>query len=384
MPVKKGTIRVLDFTRQANASDKFLSNVTALPSFLDIQKTQFQKLQNLVGSMACNEEQSAKVAEVLTKLKHFKREHVETLLELLAKQCMEEMPKVPAIRGPSSDGQDYGSLHRYVTKDVWTKLQEPELCSRCHALCGLASTLGLHSPTERTLENKTCLINWKEWCDGMPSLMEKYQRLQHDKPLIRAVLKEYVSMKKGKKGNLEFALEQLPPVPADLPALHAKLYLYEEENLAIPPKKRKKSQSKKDSAPEKKRKTKAQASDVKAILASVSSKKLGKPTEEKKPDGVTEEKKPDGVTEERKPVVKKTEKKAPGKQEKKAGVKKAKDKQKKPKGPLKMDKKNVCSRAYHREYKEKLKTLGEDEAKHYARLAHQKAAEEWIKEFGQK
>ena len=62
---------------------------------------------------------------------------------------------------------------------------------------------------------------------------------------------------------------------------------------------------------------------------------------------------------------------------------KGKSGQKKCKAPLKMDIKNVCSRAYHKELKEKLKTMTKDEAKHYARLAHKKAAEEWIQEHSQ-
>ena len=73
MPVKRNTVRAADFTRQANASDKFLSNVMTLPSFSNIEKMQFEKLQTLVSNMSCNEEQSAKVAEVVGKLKHFQK-----------------------------------------------------------------------------------------------------------------------------------------------------------------------------------------------------------------------------------------------------------------------------------------------------------------------
>lgn len=224
MPVKRNTVRAADFTRQANASDKFLSNVMTLPSFSNIEKMQFEKLQTLVSNMSCNEEQSAKVAEVVGKLKHFQKKHVEALLELLAKQCLEVIPDklVKPIRGPSGEGQDYGSLHRYLTKKVWKELQAPDLCSRCHALCSLASALGLRSPTERTLGTMICLMHWKEWNDGMPSSMEKYQTLQADKPLTRAVLKEYTSMK-----QLKDPMDQLPPVPADLPASHAMVYTEE-------------------------------------------------------------------------------------------------------------------------------------------------------------
>ena len=156
--------------------------------------------------------------------KYFQKKHVEALLELLAKQCLEVIPDklVKPIRGPSGEGQDYGSLHRYLTKKVWKELQAPDLCSRCHALCSLASALGLRSPPERNLGTMICLMHWKEWNDGMPSSMEKYQTLQADKPLTRAVLKEYTSMK-----QLKDPMDQLPPVPADLPASHAMVYTEE-------------------------------------------------------------------------------------------------------------------------------------------------------------
>lgn len=47
---------------------------------------------------------------------------------------------------------------------------------------------------------------------------------------------------------------------------------------------------------------------------------------------------------------------------------------------LKMDRKNVASRAYHRKFTEMLKSLTREEAKVYAREAHQRALDLWDQE----
>ena len=147
----------------------------------------------------------------------------------------------------------------------------------------------------------------------------------------------------------------------------------QEEPEPVKIKKRKKSEPT-ESAPERKKKQKKDT-DVKAILASVSSKKVEPAPAEENPAGVKKQQKKPAGNRDNKPGDKKT------------GVKKVKDvcrQKKRGKPPLKMDRKNVCSRAYHKELKEKLKTMKKDEAKHYARLAHQKAAEEWIQEHVRK
>ena len=61
------------------------------------------------------------------------------------------------------------------------------------------------------------------------------------------------------------------------------------------------------------------------------------------------------------------------------------EKKQKQKPSLKMDKKNVMSRAYHRCLDTKLlECMEKSEAKAPARLAHQEAWEQWEKEFGAK
>lgn len=110
-----------------------------------------------------------------------------------------------------------------------------------------------------------------------------------------------------------------------------------------------------ENAPERKKKQKKDT-DVKAILASVSSKKVEPAPAEENPAGVKKQQKKPAGNRDKKPGNNKAG-------DKKTGVKKVKDvcrQKKREKPPLKMDRKNVCSREYHKELKEKLKTMKKD------------------------
>ena len=80
----------------------------------------------------------------------------------LASLCCEaQQPK--ARKGPSSSGQDYSSLHRFIPATLWKELAHEDVLQRTHSLCKHGARLGLCQPTELTLRTLVCCVFWTSW-----------------------------------------------------------------------------------------------------------------------------------------------------------------------------------------------------------------------------
>ena len=213
------TTKVADIVRQLSAADKFLKNVRSLSSFGAIEQQQTEKIQAMLRNGKFNEEQGSRLAEGVQSLVYFSKASTALLLQSVADACHVTVDKSPsASTGPSADSQDYSSLHRYLTESVWKQLLgEPS--SRLHALCSFAAKLGLFCPTEKTVGTFTVLLFWNEWKNQKVMPLEKYQTYYKCRAQVRAVLKEYNCV-----ASQELRLPHLPPVFAELPPTHQKLF----------------------------------------------------------------------------------------------------------------------------------------------------------------
>lgn len=101
------TSKAGEVARQLSAADKFLTNVKTLPSFPKIELQQFGKLRDMVAEAKLDEEQSAKIAEIVLELKTFSLKRKEALLQCLADSCNESRPasKPSKTTGPSEIGR---------------------------------------------------------------------------------------------------------------------------------------------------------------------------------------------------------------------------------------------------------------------------------------
>ena len=211
---------VNEFLKKVAASEKFLKSLGALGNFNDIEKAQFKKLETAVAQSRWNEEDTAVAVAAVREASKFSDLHKQALLQQMAKNVSKkEAPK--ALKGPSVAGQDYSSLHRFLTPGLWQQLQHRDTLHRLHALCSHAAKLGLQQPTEVTLGTMMACVFWPTWSKQMPSRAEKYRLGQGLKPTLRQVWKEYKD--KGAANRLE----KLPPTFDELPQSHH--YIFENE-----------------------------------------------------------------------------------------------------------------------------------------------------------
>lgn len=214
-------VKTGEVVRQLTASDRFLANVKGLPSFPKIERQQFEKLRAMIMDAMFEEEQSAKVAEVIVQLKVLATKRKEALLQCLADCCIECKPVQQVKRGttgPPPDAQDYSYLHRYLPANVWEDM-DGQVIDRLHALCRFAAKMGPFCPTEKTVGTLTVLLFWNEWRQVTLASVEKYKTYHTYRSDIRSILKEYQSYAKE-----ELRLSELPKFFYELPDSHKKLF----------------------------------------------------------------------------------------------------------------------------------------------------------------
>ena len=215
---------VNEFLKKICASDIFLKSIGALGNFNEKEKLQFKKIEAAVELSRWNEEDTAVAVAAVKEASMFTQRSKQSLLQLMAKNvCNKEAPK--ALKGPSVAGQDYSSLHRFLTPGVWQQLSHHDTLHRMHALCSHAAKLGLQQPTEVTLGTMMACVFWPTWSKQMPSRAEKYRLGQGLKPTLRQVWKEYKD--KGAANRLE----KLPPTFDELPQSHR--YIFEKGFLVL-------------------------------------------------------------------------------------------------------------------------------------------------------
>ena len=219
-----------EFLKQLDASDRFLKSISTLPAFGQIHGLQLQKIQTLVLNSRFNEDDAAKAAQKVNEAMFISAEAKADLMEKVAEACC-KMPqrnaKGKSLKGPSSQSQNYSTLHRFLPQTLCCKMENPKVLSRVQALCEFAANLGLELPTEAALAIMLCCIYWKEWRNGDTPKQEQYQIGQASKKQLRDVLKDCTD-RQQQKGN---RLEKLPLCFEDLPD-YSHRRIYEEEPLA--------------------------------------------------------------------------------------------------------------------------------------------------------
>ena len=219
-----------EFLKQLDASDRFLKSISTLPTFGQIHGLQLEKLQTLVLNSKFNEDDAAKAAQKVNEAIFISKEAKADLMEKVAEACC-KMPqknaKGKSLKGPSSQSQNYSTLHRFLPQWLWIKMEDPKILSRVQALCEFAAKIGLELPTEATLASMLCCVYWKEWRNGDTPKQEQYQIGQASKKQIRDVLKDCID-RQQQKGN---RLEKLPLCFEDLPESHKRIY---EEEPPVP------------------------------------------------------------------------------------------------------------------------------------------------------
>lgn len=208
---------VNEFVKRINASEKFLTSVSALPTFKEIENLQYKKLDEFLSSCKWDEEEVAHAVTAMGMIQKFSESSKKKILNKLASLCCEKEKAKPK-KGPSSAGQDYSSLHRYIPARIWKDLANSDVLQRTHSICKHGASLGLCQPTELTLRTMICCVFWASWSMGTTSPGEKYRLGQGLKSTIRHVLKEY----NGEASPLR--LEKLPPIFTDLPASHVAIF----------------------------------------------------------------------------------------------------------------------------------------------------------------
>ncbi len=208
---------VTEFVKRINASDKFLKSVAALPTYKDIEILQYKKLDEFLSTCKWNEEEVANAVTAMGMVERFSESSKKKILTKLASLCCEREKAKPK-KGPSSSGQDYSSLHRFIPPTLWKDLAHEDVLQRTHSLCKHGARLGLCQPTELTLRTLVCCVFWASWSTETIPPGEKYRLGQGLKPTLRHVLKEYSSEAE------HLRLDKLPPIVEELPATHQGIF----------------------------------------------------------------------------------------------------------------------------------------------------------------
>lgn len=209
-----------EFCRLISAASKFLSSIASLATFAEIESLQFQKVSKSLQASKVSDEDGVRAVGAIQQATGFSQGLLTELKQLVAEKVsqFEEKPgKEKKHKGPSLRGQDYSSLHRFLTPSLWKELEHPKVLHRCESLTWFAQELGLDTPTETTLATMVVLVNWNDWKDVEISQQEKYRIGASTKSQLRAMFK-------GKVSDETIRLDTLPAHPHQLPHSHTDLY----------------------------------------------------------------------------------------------------------------------------------------------------------------
>lgn len=211
---------VNEFVKRITASEKFLKSIASLPNYKEVERLQYQKLEDFLSNCKWNEEEVAQAITAVSLAATFSDSSRKKFQMSMAHMCSSK-EEVKARKGPSSSQQDYSTLHRFLVPSVWKDLSHEDVLHRTHALCRFASRLGLSQPTELTLRTLLCCVFWRSWAVSATSPGEKYRLGQGLKPTIRQVLKQHLDQPE------HLRLDKLPPTVEELPATHAEIFATE-------------------------------------------------------------------------------------------------------------------------------------------------------------
>ena len=176
--------------KQIVAAQKFLCNVTALPTFGDLRRKQSQRLITMLGKTLLSVEQSASLMSVLDP-NIWGLDIMEQLKTYIAQQtCTDAEESSSAARAAL---QDFTNLPHYLSQDWWNLLESgKDKVRNLESLCGLAASLGLRNASEPTYAGLCALA----FCVGGMKLLEedKLKLLALHKPRMKKVFSNAVPL----------------------------------------------------------------------------------------------------------------------------------------------------------------------------------------------
>ena len=191
--------------KQIAAAQKFLSNVTALPTFLDLRRKQCDRLVALFGKSSLSVEQSAALMTLLDR-NLWDSDSLEQLKSAIAQQTSIHDDFGSAAARAAL--QDYTALPHYLSQDWWNLLENgKDKVRNLESLCGLAASLGCRNPTEPSYAGLCAL----SFCVGGMRLIEedKLKLLALHKPRMKKVFNNALPLAE--------VMEALPVSPENCP-----------------------------------------------------------------------------------------------------------------------------------------------------------------------
>ena len=214
------------FVRALQASDKFLFQVSRLPSAAKVQEQRLQVLCDIIAQGRWSAEGASDACAAINACGAFSQASKTQLLTMVAEQVGETGGDIFAEGEDTKKSnirlQDYTNMGLFIPSDLWDVLLDDKrptedcilwLCQHCHQL-------GLLNPSEKTYAALTCLSFWKMWKLGVP-MHTKQQTVQMMKPRIKALL---VHFEKQKPGNPAHRLKILPKRLGSLPLSLQKIF----------------------------------------------------------------------------------------------------------------------------------------------------------------
>ena len=189
--------------KQIVAAQKFLLNVTALPTFDDLRGKQVTRLTSLLSKNLLSIEQSASLMSILDS-NVWGSDIMEQLKTCIAQQtCHDDGDCAAASRASL---QDFTNIPHYLSQDWWNLLESgKDKVRNLESLCGLAASLGLRNASEPTYAGLCALA----FCLGSTKLLEvdKLKLLGLHKPRMKKVFSNAVP--------LVSVMDALPSSPQD-------------------------------------------------------------------------------------------------------------------------------------------------------------------------
>ena len=185
--------------RALQATDKFLSQVSRLPSAAKVQEQRLQVLCDIVAQGRWSAEGACDACAAINACGSFSEASKTQLLSLVAEQGGETAGDL-LEKGETKKGntklQDYTNLALFIPRDLWDVLLDGKRPTEdCMLwLCEHCSKLGLLNPSEKTYAAITCLSFWNVWKLGVP-MHTKQQTVQMVKPRIKALLVHFDKLK---------------------------------------------------------------------------------------------------------------------------------------------------------------------------------------------
>ena len=211
------------FLKNLVATDKFLGQISRLPSAKGVQVEQRKHLELQVGRAEWTTEDAAQACEAIASMSNLTEETKEKITAALAARLAAPQAQEPAVKGKKArvSLQDYRNLPCMLTAQIWKYLEDDRICPEqaCMLVCKYANSLGLVHPTESTVGVITLLSYWSLWKRQEIPQGHKFLALQQCKAWVRKYLATYnLQRPVAQSAALEVLPKDFDQLPGDLKA----------------------------------------------------------------------------------------------------------------------------------------------------------------------